>query len=876
MLTAMSPDRLPPRRVFLSHTSELRRFPRPRSFVAAAESGVARAGDAVTDMAYFAARDSVPAEVCKAAVDAADVYVLIAGFRYGSPVRDRPELSYTELEFDAAGEAGKPRLVVLLHEEAEGPAAMFIDPEYGARQHAFRARLTESGVTTAMVATPGELEAAVLHALVALPRSDRRVSWPIQVGAIPLLADCYQDRVETEVLGRQTETPGGARSTTRVLTGLGGVGKSQLAAAYARSWINRVDLLMWVAATSRESIVDAYARVAEHLDHKEADAEAAAGWFLGWLQGTDRSWLVVLDDLTDPADLRGLWPEGRRGQTIVTTRRSDSVLFGRGRHRIEVGLFTPADARAYLQAKLGDYRGGHRMLQAEELAADLGYLPLALAQAAAFIIDRGETCASYRTRLADRRSTMSIIFPADAPADDYQATVAATWSMSVEAANQLAPSRLSGPLLQILSVLDPNGIPAELLSTPAVLNLLTADLTTTNDMRNPGIPISVNTSDRGDVSARDCWDALHNLTRLSLVSVDDDVASNSQLQLVRVHALVQRATLDGLAQERFETLARVAADGLGQMWPDFVRAELGQVLRANAAALIDLRGDGLWAEHELRTLVWLAGASLGVSGQINAAVDYWTDAVATAERVLGADHPATLSARYSLAGWISNLNDPTWTPAAFEHVLADQLRVLGPDHPDTLVTRDEIALAKGRAGDPAGAVEAFEQLLIDRIRVLGPDHPETLTTRFYLAGWRGEAGDITGAVTASEQLLADRQRVLGPDHPHTLLTRAELAEWKGEAGDPAQAASTLELVQADYLRILGPDHPWTLDNRAKLARWIGTAGDTTSAIAALNLLLDDCSRLLGQNHPTTLRTRNYLAEYHHQVNEPERNSDPAD
>jgi hypothetical protein len=122
-------------------------------------AAVLRARHAVTDMAYFAARDTSPAATCVEMVAQSDVYVGIVGVRYASPVRDRPDVSYTELEFEAAGEHDQPRLISLIREDSAHPPAADEPPERRARQAVFRRRLRESGLTSVRVGSPAELEA---------------------------------------------------------------------------------------------------------------------------------------------------------------------------------------------------------------------------------------------------------------------------------------------------------------------------------------------------------------------------------------------------------------------------------------------------------------------------------------------------------------------------------------------------------------------------------------------------------------------------------------------------------------------------------------------------------------------------------------------
>ncbi|MFF2641778.1 tetratricopeptide repeat protein [Streptomyces niveus] len=684
----------------------------------------------------------------------------------------------------------------------------------------------------------------------AAPRTP--AAWPHQVGVLPPRAQSFQHRVEADQL-RAAVDSGGTAVLSQVLTGTGGVGKTQLAADFARTASDNgeVDILIWINASSRSAITAGYAQAGvEVLAADPSDPEQAARAFLAWLEPKTGQkpcrWLVVLDDVADPADMRGWWPPtSRHGRALVTTRRREAALTGAGRRRVTVGLFTPQEAASYFTAVLAAYDRREPADQIKRLAADLGYLPLALAQAAAYIIDADLSCASYQELLANRIRKLADLLPEPgALPDDQTATVAATWSLSIERADQLRPGGLARPMLQLAAFLDPNGIPATVLTSEPARAHLTAHRAPANRQS-------------AAVTAEDAASALLALHRLSLI----DHTPNTPHQVVRVHQLVQRATRDTLAPNQHDRIALTAADALTSAWPDIERdTALAQTLRANATALTLTAEDDLY-QPTPHWVLFRTGKSLGEAGQVTAATAYFHRLAEAAGHRLGSDHPATMNIRHNLAFWRGEAGDVVGAARAAEEVLADRVRVLGSDHPHTLTTRHNLAFWRGEAGDAAGAVTGFEEVLADRVRVLGSDHPATLTARHNLAYWRGEAGDAAGAVTGFEEVLADRVRVQGSDHPHTLTARHDLARGPGKAGDAAGAVTGFEELLADRVRVQGSDHPHTLTARHDLAEWRGKAGDAAGAVTELEELLADRVRVLGSDHPRTLTTRRNLARW---------------
>ncbi|WHT23114.1 tetratricopeptide repeat protein [Crossiella sp. CA-258035] len=641
----------------------------------------------------------------------------------------------------------------------------------------------------------------------------RQVNRPWAFGVLPPRAGAFQNRAVADELGQA--------ATTSVVSGLGGVGKTQLAADHARTrWqAGELDVLIWVTAASRSAITSAYADAARLLTGiDDPDSDRGAARLIEWLTSTGERWLVVLDDLQLPADLRGLWPpHTASGHTVVTTRRRDAALLGDGRRFVPVGEYTPAESLNYLRAKLPQ----HEQLTA--LAQDLGHLPLALAQAAAYLADNPliTTVAEYRARLADRRRRLADSLPdGQSLPDDHQATVDATWSLSIELADQTAPPGLARPVLEMAAMLDPNGIPVPLFTALSALEHLSA--ATPDEVRA----------------------ALACLHRFNLVTIAPD-------ELVRVHALVQRATREHLSDEQHREAAQVAAAALLEIWPEVERdTDLAMILRTNASALHSTAEADLWIPdaHEVLSRM---GPGVGGAGSLAAAITYCDLLHATSTLRLGPDHPHTLSARGDLACLRGKIGEPAGAVITFEQLVPDLQRVLGPDNPQTLTARCNLAVSRSEAGDPDQATAELEQVLTDMERALGPDDSHTLTTRNHLAHVRSKAGDLAGAVAAFDQLHTDRLRLQGPDHPETLLTRSHLAHGRALAGDPAGAVTALEQLVPGLQRVLGPDHPQTLSMRRFLAFWRGEADDRTTAITRFEQLLDNLDQVLSPGQPAS-------------------------
>ncbi len=719
---------------------------------------------------------------------------------------------------------------------------------------------------------------------------------PVRAGIIPALADGFLPRTETaprlpsalipgaivvlapETSGTlgQARSPGRAAGAGPTATGSAGMvadwasvtGKTQVAAAYADVLYRAGVSIIWADADSRVSVLASYTTAAATLGVDVADgAEAVARRLLAVLDQSGQPWLVVLDGLRDAADVRSLIPSGPAGMTLITA--ADARLIPDSWHALilPVSPFSARESMSYLRGRLrSDWDQRTGMIN---LVTEIGGEPGPLAQASGVIAVSPVSCRQYVDKLVTRREQMTRADGAVPP----MATV--TLALAVERAYQLDPA--AWPTMMIAAVLDAQRIPSVVFHESVVAGYVTG---------------------RGQPDVSATAGTLQLLAQLGLAAIDPQpdglIVGFSQPVLDAVRAV--------LARDDLEWALAAAVAGVTGAWPDGEPpAWLGSMLAICSANLWRAAGDRLWADGNCPRLLQRAGQFLISAGMLGAALPFWANLSAAAERLLEPDHPDALmiasrvAALHLAAGeparaavryeWISTQlqrrpsADYTAQIAAqldlgrslaadgqfgkavavFDQAAAECKRVLGPDHLDTVGATEHLAGACMQAEERARGIALYRQALAERIRLQGARRPDTIAARQRLASAYLAAGDVKAAISEYKKVIADRQRELGENHIDTIAAIGDLGVALCAAGRVAQAVPMLEQARAGCEQIVGADHRDTLARCADLARAYNDIGWIVDAAVLLRETAERCDRLLPQGDPLTADVRALLA-----------------
>ncbi len=610
----------------------------------------------------------------------------------------------------------------------------------------------------------------------------------------------------------------GDKAVVQALHGMGGVGKTQLAAEYAHRFAGTYDLAWWINAEQGGLIGDQVAALGLVLGCVQpgAGTEAVRMAVLAELRHRG-SWLLVFDNAEDPADVAP-WLPGGGGHVLITSRHRgwDEVAAP-----VEVDVLARAESMAILQTRVS----GLSRTDADRLAAGLGDLPLAIAQAAGFMADTGMAAGEF---LALLRTRAGQLLAQGAPGSYPRSLAAATGLIADRLARQ---DPAAAELASVCAFLAPEPIPESLFTDAASV-----------------LP--------GELAARAAdplaWrQTLAHLMRQSLARIDH---RGLQMHRLTQAILRDRLTPAQATATRKHAEAMLAASNPGHppdpaTWPRWAQLT-PHVLAADPAAT---------GSPALRELARDTCRYLIERGDTRTAHDLASGLHQQWRDRLGEDHEHTLTAAHYLAWTLLDMGRYAESRDLNHDTFVRRRRVLGQDHPDTLYSAHNLAINLRKLGDVQAARELDQETLARQRRVLGQDHRSTLRSAAILATDNREPGEAQAARDLDQDTLDRCRRVLGQDHPHTLASAAILATDLRELGE-VQAARDLDQDTLDRCRrVLGHDHPDTLASAASLATDLRALGEVQAARDLDQDTLDRRRRVLGHDHPDTLASAASLA-----------------
>jgi tetratricopeptide (TPR) repeat protein len=477
-------------------------------------------------------------------------------------------------------------------------------------------------------------------------------------------------------------------------------------------------------------------------------------------------------------------PRSKQGCIVFTTRDRKMAVKLAHQNVVEVPAMDDKKAIQLLQKYLVDQDLVSNEDDTRALLAHLTGLPLAIAQAAAYINENGITFAHYLSLLADQEGVIDLLseeFEDDGRYHNVKNPVATTWLISFEQLRQRNP--LAVDYLSFMSCVAPKDIPQSLLP------------------RGP--------------SRKDEFDAIATLDAYSFIVRPSDIT-------VHIHQLVHFATRNWLrTQQLLGPWTEKAIERLKKVLPDHdhQNRRTWRAYLPHATYVLDsdlVNRDGL----DRIDLLWRYGMCLYQDGRWNEAEASFKQMMETRKRMLGQEHPDTISAMSNLSITLGDLGRLDEAAKMKKEVLEKMRRILGEDHPSTITAMNNLSSTLGDMGLLHEAAKMKKEVLEKRSRILDEEHPDTISAMNNYAITLRDLGQLDEAVRMMKEVLDKRSRILGEEHPDTILAMNNLAVTLEDLGHLDEAITLLEVAVQKMKRVHGTEHPRTkvaVSNSTRLA-----------------------------------------------------------
>jgi len=641
-----------------------------------------------------------------------------------------------------------------------------------------------------------------------------------------------RDKLLTDLSIKLEETKAYQYNHRVALYGLGGVGKTQTALAYVYAKREFYTSIFWISGVNETTLRSGFQRIAKYA--KIVDAEDYVVRVLAWLN-EQSSWLLVIDNLDNIRIVDGFLPiNDVRKHTLITTRNPNADGIPAEGLEVQVLDQNEATELLLLRAKLPLDSDVHR-LEADKIVIELGHLPLAIEQSAAFIRETSSGITEFLTTYnASRVSRQKLHKWVPEGNRVYQNSVATTWQVSFDAVLKEENGHVAAKLLQLLAFLNPDII---------MLDFLEAGAEALDD------DLKKLVKDKVDLQA-----ALRLLSRFSLIKRLPVAGS------ISIHRLVQEVILHEFNEDELRDRWTTIAIFILEAFPPEVNEQTRVKCRKyQSQVIVPLVKSPSSKSLALADALGQIGHFLFVDGIFLQAMELTEKERSIRADASGERHPDTLTVMNNLALTYSDLGQNDRALELLLKVLDARKEVLGEQHPDTLVTMNNMAPIYNNLGQNDKALDLQLNILDAMNEAHAKQDPFTLTNMDNLASTYWHLGQNDKALELRLKVLDARKEVLGEQHPDTLMTMNNLILIYNNLGQNDRALE-LQLKVVDAMKeVLGEKHPSTLTTMNNLALTYNKLRQNDKALELQLNILDAMNEVLGERHPSTLKVMNNLA-----------------